>query len=95
MGAAHPTLSKWLRATANQDPRSNLLRLVDRRDSEPNKEEVSVVAKRSPCAERAEEAQKARLMALPPIERMKKALRAGRTARVFAALGAQSRGGKR
>lgn len=54
-----------------------------------------MVAKRSTCAEGAKRAQQARLMAHPPIERMKKALQAGRTARAVAALGAQSRGAKR
>ncbi len=52
---------------------------------------VVATAKRSACAEAAKQARQAVIMALPPIERMKRALQAGEMARAFARLGAQSR----
>jgi hypothetical protein len=48
-------------------------------------------AKRSASAEAAKRARQAAIMALSPIDRMKRALQAGETARAFARMGAESR----
>jgi len=52
---------------------------------------VVATAKRSACADAAKQARQAAVLALSPIERMKRALRAGEIARAFAQMGAQSR----